>query len=179
MKRILSLPFSHRRIISFGVFAILLATAGAPVVAQDDNGSPQRIAFGARAGFGLDPDQFVIGAQSVVGKLGAVDVAPSIDFGFGDDLSTIVINADLHYRLTTLPNSATRVYVGAGPAFGFYSINDVPDGVDGSTTEIGLTLMGGLMIPMGTSNVYNAELRFGIGDTPEIRILLGILFGGQ
>jgi hypothetical protein len=124
--------------------------------------------FGVRAGLGLQPDQFVIGAQSRLGQfLPAVRFAPGFDIGFGDDVTTFTANGDFLVTLG-LPKSPTAFYFGGGPTLTVY------DFTSGSETEIGVTAVGGLMLPMGSSNHYNLEARLGIGDVPDVRILFGL-----
>ncbi len=53
-----------------------------------------------------------------------------------------------------------------------------PEHGDGDT-EIGLTLGLGARMPLGESGWYNIEGRFGIGDIPDVKILLGVFFGGR
>ncbi|MBU1712676.1 MAG: hypothetical protein KKD47_06175, partial [Proteobacteria bacterium] len=54
---------------------------------QSSSNDPSK-AFGLRAGYGTNPDQFVIGAQAVLGRtVGFVRFAPSVDLGFGDDMT--------------------------------------------------------------------------------------------
>ncbi len=131
------------------------------------------VSFGARAGLGLNPDQFVVGLQASYGSVAKVfQFAPSFDIGFGDNMTTLVINGDFVLPFS-LPRSSTRLYAGAGPTLGIYE----PKG-GGSDSEIGLTLVGGIMIPMASTNAYNLECRIGIGDVPDLRVLLGIAFGG-
>ena len=51
--------------------------------------------IGLRAGFGLDPDQFVVGVQTMMGTLkGKVDLSPSLDFGTGDNVKILAFNVD-------------------------------------------------------------------------------------
>ncbi len=128
-----------------------------------------------RAGAGINPDQFVIGAQTVVGHLfrpPSPRFAPSVDIGFGDNVTVITINPDFRVMVSP-PRSNAFVYLQAGPTL---AISDPKVG-DGDT-DIGLTLSGGVNFPMGQSNFYSIEGRVGIGDVPDVRILLGFQFGG-
>ena len=150
--------------------AVMLLAVG--VAAQDSGPKPS---YGLRAGFGLEPDQFVIGAQAELGRFAKVlRFAPSIDGGFGDNFTTVVFNADLRLDLLPLPKSEAVFYVDAGPTLLYIDHKDFD-----SDTEIGLSLATGLQLPMGGSNMYNIEARFGIGDIPDFRLLLGVYFGGD
>jgi len=130
-------------------------------------------AFGLRAGLGQDPDQFVVGAFAVLGKLGPrARVVPSVDMGFGDNRTVTTLNLDLRWYLISLPESGVKIYGSAGPTLALISANK-----GGSNSEVGLSLTAGARIPMRGAKRYNVEARFGFGDIPDFRIMLGILFG--
>jgi hypothetical protein len=131
--------------------------------------------FGLRTGYGTNPDQFVIGAQAVLGKtLGFMRFSPSIDAGFGDDMSSYLFNADFRLLSFSPPGSPAGLYAGTGASIAVYDFSN-----DGSDTEVGLNVIGGLTFPMGRTNEYNLEVRFGVGDMPELRVLFGIMFGSR
>jgi hypothetical protein len=128
-----------------------------------------------RAGAGINPDQFVVGAQTVLGhivKPPSPRFAPSVDIGFGDNVTVITFNPDLRIMVSP-PRSNAFVYLQAGPTI---AIVDPKRG--DSDTDIGLTISGGVNFPMGAANFYSLEGRIGIGDVPDVRILLGFQFGG-
>ncbi len=131
------------------------------------------MSFGGRAGLSVNPDQFVIGLQGSWGNAaGPLDFAPSFDMGFGDNNTSYVFNADFQLPFS-LPRSSARLYAGAGPTLAVFDHNNHT-----SNSELGLSLVGGVMLPMGATNAYNLEFRAGVGDIPDIRVLLGIAFGG-
>jgi hypothetical protein len=143
-------------LIAFGVLlspAALQAAAGA--------------ALGLRAGLSQNPDQFVVGAQAEIGSLGLATVAPSVDLGFGDNSDLTAANVDLRWYLFPLPQTGIQFYAAAGPTAVFVNSN----------SEIGLSLTAGAKIPMKGTGRYNVEARFGIGDIPDLKVMLGILFG--
>lgn len=149
----------------------LIAGAAQSQSSESDAGK----GFGLRTGYGTDPDQFVIGAQAVLGKtFGFMRFAPSIDAGFGDDVSSYLFNADFRLLSFSTPGSPAGLYAGTGVSIAVYDFSN-----DGSDTEVGLNMIGGLTFPMGQTNEYNLEVRFGIGDTPELRVLFGIMFGSR
>ncbi|PKK82593.1 MAG: hypothetical protein CVT49_12995 [candidate division Zixibacteria bacterium HGW-Zixibacteria-1] len=131
--------------------------------------------FGLRAGYGTNPDQFVIGTQAILGKtLGFMRFAPSFDVGFGDKMTTYLVNADFHLLSFAPPGSPAGLYFGAGASIAVLDVNK-----DGSDTEIGLNVVTGLTFPMGRKNDYNMEVRFGFADMPDLRILFGVLLGSR
>jgi len=148
----------------------MLLAAASPVLALDDT---QRC-YGVRAGYGRKPDQFVIGVQADLGRVHRwIHFVPSIDAGFGDEMTTITFNGDLKAYLP-LPKSSASLYALGGPALTIWS----PKDGDGDT-EIGAYLGAGARMALGESGWYNLEARFGLGDVPDLRILLGVLFGGR
>jgi len=160
----------RKRFAVIGLVAICLF-ASAPVVgAEKGNG------YGLRAGLGIDPDQFVVGIQTLLSKKVAnvARLAPGVDVGFGDNLTVIAFNLDVLILDLSPPKSSASLYAGAGPTFAYWK----PDNGD-SDLEIGISLIAGVRLPMGSRNRYNLEARFGVSDIPDIRILFGTLFGGR
>ena len=129
--------------------------------------APIKGALGLRAGASSNPDQFVVGAQAEVGQFGMATIAPSIDLGFGDNSDLTAVNLDLRWYLFPLPQTGIQFYAAAGPTAVFVS----------SQSEVGLSLTAGAKIPMKGTGRYNIEARFGIGDIPDLKVMLGVLFG--
>jgi len=127
--------------------------------------------FGIRGGFDFDADQVVVGFQAELGRfLEITRFAPSVDFGFGNDLTTIAFNGDFRIYLTP-PGSSAELYGSAGPTL---LIVDTQGG--NSDSEVGLTLSGGVKFGAGKGRTYNLEGRFGFENMPEFRLLFGIYF---
>jgi hypothetical protein len=150
---------------------LIIGLGSSPAVAGEQ---AHGLGVGVRAGFGLQPDQFVAGVQAVMGKIAnVVRFAPSADVGFGDNVTVLTLNPD--FRLAFSPPKSDAIFYGqVGPTIALID----PKHGDGDT-EIGLTLSGGLNFPMGTGNLYTLEARIGIGDIPDIRVLFGLQFGGR
>jgi len=138
-------------------------------------------AIGPRLGFSSGPhslDQFFVGGQVEMGELAPdLTLTPSIELGFGDDVTTIQVNGDVHYHFT-VSGSAWRPYVGGGLGIAFFSF-DLPPGFvgDDSETEIGLNVVGGAIVPTQGGSRFFAELKLGIGDIPDVKALVGWNFG--
>ena len=131
-------------------------------------------AFGPRIGVSLDPDQLVLGGQLEMGELAPdLTFVPNLELGFGDDITTIQLNGDVHYHFL-VSGSAWRPYVGGGIGVAFYSI-DLPPGFSGddSFTEVGLNIIGGAIVPTQSGSRFFTELKLGIADLPEVKILVG------
>ena len=124
---------------------------------------------GIRVGAGLKPEQFVIGFRFGVDRKKPPRLVPSIDFGFGDNTTTIAFNFDFIWRLR-VEGSTRVIYGGAGPTVAFMN----PHG-SGSNWEAGLvTVVAGMRLSPNLKRPVNIEARFGSGDTPDLRVLLVI-----
>lgn len=154
--------------------ALLILIPASSAWSQDNSGVPKK-AFGIRAGYGTEPDQFVFGAQAVLGRtLKFMRFAPSADVGFGGGVTTFLFNGDVRVFTFATPGSSANLYAGGGPAIGILSVKD-----GGSDTEIGINAVTGLTFPLGDKNEYNLEVRFGFADMPSLRVLFGVMLGGR
>ncbi|HMB69981.1 MAG TPA: hypothetical protein VKU85_11750 [bacterium] len=131
--------------------------------------------YGPRVGFSIDPDQFTIGAFADWGELGKqTHLVTSGDLGFGDNIFSVLINGDVFYRFNT--DKDFYPYAGGGIAIGYYDFDiNYPAGyngprVDSSTTEVGLSLVGGVTKDLGGYKSGTLELRLGISDVPDVKI---------
>jgi hypothetical protein len=150
---------------------VFCALALAPLPAQ--GASPVVAGWGPRIGVSIDPDQLVLGGQLIIGELAPnVTFDPNLELGIGDDVTLIAFNLDGHYHFA-IEGSAWRPYAGAGIGINFFSF-DAPPGVEDDTeTEIGANLMAGAGVPTAAGNRFFAEMRFGLGDIPEIKLIAG------
>jgi len=145
----------------FASICFLTATAGL-AAAQSSSAARTDSRFGVRAGVGIDPDQFVVGASMTFGKAaGIFRVSPVAHVGFGDN-TTFDINLDFLVRLM-VENSNFGFYGGGAPTLLF-----------GDNTEFGGMIVAGVNVPLFKNNPSAIEGRFGLGDVPDIRILLTV-----
>lgn len=151
---------------------LLFGLAISPLQAQEGGaGAHSGLGFGLKAGFGLDPDQFVVGAQFSLGEpLGVFRVVPNFDVGFGDDQTTIDFNADFLVRLL-VENTNVALYGGGAPTIAYRDVNQA-----GSEWEVGFTAVAGIQLPIFPGYGSNLEARFGVGDIPDFRLLFAFLF---
>jgi len=141
------------------VFSVVRVCPGSTPRAQ------AQTTLGPRAGFG-DESEFYLGAQlELPAKFGSVSLVPSLDFGPGTDASSVA-NADFRLYLVPLPDTGIRFYAAAGPTM-----------MLSGDLELGISLSLGLNIPMKASRRYNVEYRYGLGDIPEHKIGLAVMFG--
>jgi len=154
---------------SGALFFIFVVVMG--IMTNEINAAAGGLSFGVRGGYDTDSKQILIGGQSELGKfLEIARFSPSVDYGFGQDMTTFAFNGDVHVFLTP-PGASATLYGGAGPTFFVFK----PKGGN-SDSEIGLTLSGGIKFGAAKSRVYNLEGRFGFDKMPDLRILLGVYF---
>ena len=157
---------------TFILMTLLLFVFSVTAEAQNKKkvkGRSKNYSLGVRIGIDNSPSQFLIGGQGEFGRVaGSAVLAPSLDFSLGGDGTAA--NLDLRWYLLPLPKSGLTFYGAAGPTLFFSSGK-------GASTEVGLSFTAGMKIPMRGGNKYNFEVRFGIGDIPDLRFMFGILFG--
>lgn len=128
---------------------------------------------GPRVGFSTGPDQLVFGGQLIIGEIApSLTFDPSLEFGFGDDVSTIAVNFDLHYHFV-VSGSNWRPYAGGGVAVVFYDFDTNRFGVDDTQTEVGGSLVLGAGVPTQSGNRFFGEMKLGLGDVPDLKMLVG------
>jgi len=150
------------------VALMLCALPAAALAAKSSTGFN---AWGPRVGFSNGPDQFLVGGQLDFEEMAPkIAFVPNVDFGFGDNVTTIDLNADLHYMFT-LRNSPWRPYVGAGVGITFSNFDDNLGG--GSSTDVGGALIGGATVPTKRGGRFFSELKLGLGDTADFKLLVG------
>ncbi|MBI2834747.1 MAG: hypothetical protein HYX76_10025 [Acidobacteria bacterium] len=128
--------------------------------------SVARAQAGFQAGVSVDPDQVYIGTHYEAGPL--VDrlyFRPSIDAGFGDNVTLAMINLELLYKYP-LRNNPWTIYQGSGPAINIYRAGDVTD------------LRGGVnfIFGLGHSNGFFTEFKVGAVNSPNIKVGIGYTF---
>ena len=123
-------------------------------------------ALGPRAGINRGGDDLYLGVQmGFMAEFGSFSLVPSFDFGPGTDAPSVA-NADFRLYLIPLPETGLRFYGGAGPSM-----------MLSGDLELGLSLTLGLNIPMQGSRRYNVEYRWGLGDIPDHKMGVAVMFG--
>jgi hypothetical protein len=159
----------HRTAGAIALALVFVASTGTNVAAQDEKQSTVT-QYGFRGGFSFDPDQFVAGAfMGFRDFKPGFSLRPSLDIGLGNDVFTFAINGNGQYHFRNVDFAAIP-YAGAGVALAYYN----RDG--GSSTEIGVNLFGGLDWDLGGYRIAFAELQFGLGDIPDVKIVGGFGF---
>lgn len=151
---------------ALGALLPLAAHAQGPVVNS----------FGFRAGFSTSPDQLVIGGQMSIAEVAPnLSFDPNIDLGFGDNVTIVAFNLDMHYHFD-LTNSTWRPYLGGGAGIHLIQV-DLPPGVsaDNSFTRVAGSFILGAGVPTRSGSRFFSELKVGLGDsaTPDLKMLVG------
>ena len=118
------------------------------------------------AGLSLDPDDFIIGLRWNQALENNLSLVPSVEAGFGD-ITMIAGNLDLHYNFET--SSKFKPYVGGGATLNWF------DTEGDSQTEFGGSILGGMSL---TPKIF-LEAKFGLGDVPDLKLLVGFRRGGS
>ena len=132
---------------------------------------------GVRAGLSISPDQFVVGGQLSFQNL-APDWTfdPSLELGLGDDVTVIAFNLDALYHLR-LSGSDWRPYVGGGLGLASASWDD-PRGLhDDTDNDVGLNVVLGFRVPTRAGQHWFTEMRLGVADLPDLKVVGGFFFG--
>ncbi len=128
---------------------------------------------GVRAGVSADPDQFFFGghveSRPLIPRL---TFRPNAEIGVGDDVTTVALNVEFAYWVTT--DEPWSVYFGAGPSVNLYSFdNDDRPGRD-DDGDVG----GGFNILVGAQHREGlfTELKVGMIDSPNLKFTVGYVF---
>ena len=140
--------------------------------------SAQAAEWGFRAGFADDPDQVVVGAQLMLGKvLGDFQFVPNVELGLGDDHTILAATAALHYDFKTTETAFTP-YAGGGIVGGLVD-RDKPKG-DDTDFELAAKAIGGLKRRLSSGNQFFMELNLLFDDDlHDFEILAGLTFKRQ
>jgi opacity protein-like surface antigen len=148
-----------RRMLALPILCLILIALAVPAFAEST--------IGFRAGMAIDPDEFVIGIHFRTDPISekSLFIVPSFEAGFGD-ATMIAINGDLHWVFDL--ESKLDPYIGGGVTVNWF---DTDNG--NSDTEVGGSVLGGLMLGQTDLGRMFLELKLGLGDVPDAKILVG------
>ena len=153
--------------------AAALAIGAADVQAQKIGpqvswGNDFDLAVGARIELGLP------NLLTSTGPLSSTFLIGSFDYYLDCPSCTLwEVNGNL---AVPIASSSVDPYVGAGLNLSRFSF-DVA-GFDGSSTDVGVNLLGGLRFPVGALNAFG-EGRLTLGGSEQLALTFGVLFGGS
>lgn len=143
--------------------ALVVLALPAAALAQSRVGT----AIGPRVGVSSSPDQLVLGGQLDLGEIAPdLTLTPNLELGFGDDITVVQLNGDLHYHFL-IQGSPWRPYAGGGLGIAFYDADRASD------TEVGLNVILGAIVPTRSGSRFFTELKLGIADLPDLKLLVG------
>jgi len=130
--------------------------------------------WGPRLGLSSNPDQFVIGGQLDFREFTpGLSISPNLEFGVGDNATWTALNADVKHHFV-VQGSTWRPYLGGGLSVNFWNYNSTFAGVpDASGTETGFNLILGAAVPTRTGSRFFTEVRLGVGDIPDMKVMAG------
>jgi len=164
-----------RKVIFLPVVVFICLLAAGPVQARD-----YVLGWGPRVGATLDPEQIHIGVHADLGDIAErVRLQPNVEVGFGDNKTLVAINPEVFYLFT--PHERWTPYAGGGLGINVVHWSDklVPTGVSGvdkTETQIGLNLLAGAETKINDSTKFFGEIKFGVGDSPDMKFTVGLTF---
>jgi hypothetical protein len=140
--------------------------------------------WGPRVGFSSDPDQIFGGVHLALGEFArGVRFQPSAEIGFGDDVTTVAVNAMVSYYFPV--EAPVTPYVGGQLTVAFYDFDSDCKGFGNkfgnknecdSETEIGPAAVGGIEMDLEGGSRFLSELSIGFSDLPEVKLTAGWTF---
>ena len=161
MKRSLSI---HRlAVASLVLTAALLLTAGARVANAGTDAD-------LRGGYYFDSDAFAIGGGLLtnLSRSGPWFFNPNLEAAFGDHVTTVTVNGDIHYDLPLA--SRMSWWVGAGPALLVSDPDNAP-----SDSRFAVNVFGGVGGRNGSVRPF-AQFKAIVSDNSETALMGGIRF---
>jgi hypothetical protein len=153
-----------RRVVLVVPVLLALAVMSADeALAQGTTGIGWR-GWGVRAGVSVDPDQVYGGVHFNLGEFARdVRFRPTIEVGFGDDVTTLQALAEVHYVFSKV--QVWKPYVGGGIGVSYVNVDDDEfNGDDDSDTEVGFCGMGGVETKLKSGTGFFLEGKVGFGD---------------
>ncbi|MFH1068274.1 MAG: hypothetical protein V1794_01525 [Candidatus Glassbacteria bacterium] len=155
------------RKLSMLAFCVFLSVAAGRLQARD-----YVLGWGGRIGATLDPDQVHLGVHADLGEIaGRVRVQPNLEVGLGSDRTQIAVNPEVIYLFTA--RERWTPYAGGGLGINIVKFDKTAPGSDNSELEVGLNLLGGIETKISANSRFFAEVKFGIGDSPEVKFTAG------
>ena len=155
------------RKLSLIAISLFLTIGSARLTARD-----YVVGWGGRIGATTDPGQVHLGVHADLGEIAErLRVQPNIELGLGSDQTLVAINPEVNY-LFMLRDRWTP-YAGGGLGINIVNFDKTAPGASGTDLEVGLNLLGGFETKIGSNSRFFAEVKFGVGDSPEVKFTAG------
>ena len=166
-----------RNLIIIGLLVLGVATdadaARRTRARRSSGGGYSSTTIGPLFGFSVDPDQIVGGLQISAPFARNWTVNPSINLGFGDNVTVTTINFDAEYHFR-VQGSSWNPYAGLGVGINYYNYTSSTPFYDTSDTVSGLNIVLGTRMPAAARQNIFTEVRLGTGDsTPQLKGIIG------
>jgi hypothetical protein len=143
-----------------------------PAAARELDITPQT--YAACTGVSLNPDQFGAGLLFQLGPNMKPQIRPGVELAVGNGVRLLSLSGDVLYHVD---GKRWSPYAGGGPGLNFIDVTDGVGEADGLQTKLVAHVVTGLSwMPGRGQRRYFVESRLGIGDTPDLRITLGMSF---
>ena len=159
------------------ILALAISMMATMAFAQGETES-KPMAFGARVGYSISPDQFYVGAQADLGNVfGPGRLVPNVEFGFGDNLTTICFNGDYLYDFEGTPWTVGGEVGIIYTSWDDGGLSDIPGyDYDSSSTDIGLSVLGNYNLVLSNGKILVLEAKLGLANSPDFKLGVGYNF---
>lgn len=151
------------------LLALVTLLVAGPVAAQGDYELQYPVGF--RAGYTAweDVGQVHFGAHVQMGEVSEnLSFTPNIEVGLGDNLTVAALNGDLTWSLSGMSSASWGMYVGG--SLGLIWVD--PEAGD-ANSDLGLSVLGGLVRRFANGHDGFLEARAGVLDSPGLKVTFG------
>ncbi len=128
--------------------------------------------WGPRVGISADPDQLFGGVHFDLGEIVEhLRLQPNVEIGFGDDVTSVTGSVAVHW-LYEVDWQGWQPYSGGEVGLNYLDF----DGRRGSDTEFALNAVGGVETRLKSDNRLSFEIKLGIIEEPDVKLLVGWTF---
>ena len=128
--------------------------------------------WGPRVGISADPDQLFGGVHFDLGEIVEhLRLQPNVEIGFGDDVTSVTGSVAVHW-LYEVDWPGWQPYSGGEVGLNYLDF----DGRRGSDTEFALNAVGGVETRLKSDNRLSFEIKLGIIEEPDVKLLVGWTF---
>ncbi len=127
--------------------------------------------LGVRGGAMMGPDQVHFGFHAQAPVISRLRLQPNVEIGVGNGLTLIALNPEVNYLFTT--RGPIKPYIGSGPGINVF---DRRRPFEDTHTDVGINFVFGIEAPIRPPQNFLAEIKVGVGNTPEFKLTFGITF---
>ena len=154
--------------------AVLVAGLGQVSARAESSSDVGYRGWGPRVGLSDDPDQIHFGVHLDYGNFAQhVRFQPNVELGLSDHLKLWAINAEAAYRFSENWDVWTP-YLGGG--LGANIKNYGYDHGNGSDTDLGVNLLGGIEKGLDNGDRFFIEAKVSLNDVPDLKVTFGWTF---